>query len=106
DEEKFHHTGLSLRCLRRVGASRHAFGYVLGAGNLRTRYPVDDRFAVGTELGFAIRAEPREAHFDQTHPAVAGRAKLFVIAVARHITAGLLACLDHACAVRMLVPYA
>src|SRR6266542_1169932 len=105
DEEKFHYTALTFLYQRRIGASRHAFGYVLGAGNLRTRYPVYDRFAVGTELRFAIRAEPREAHFDQAHPAVAGRTELFVIAVARHITAGFLACLDHACAFRKLMPH-
>ena len=105
DKKEFHHTALTFLHEGRVGANRHAFGYVLGAGNLRTRYPVYDRFAVSAELGFAIRAEPREAHFDQAHPAVAGRTELFVIAVARHENTHVRARLDHACAFGKLMPH-
>ena len=72
DKEKFHHTALTFLHQRRIGANGHAFGHILGAGNLRTRHPIDNRFAISAELGFAIWAEPREPHFDQTHPAIAG----------------------------------
>ena len=104
DKQEFHHTALTLLHQRRIGTNRHAFGYVLGTGDLRTRNPVDDRFAVGAELWFAIRAEPREAHFDQTHPTIARRAQLFVITITRHITSSLLARLYHAHAFRKLMP--
>jgi hypothetical protein len=106
NKEEFHHTALTFLHYRRVGANSHPFGHILGAGNLRTRYPVNDRFAVGAELRFAIRAEPREAHFDQAHSAIAGRTELLVVAVARNENANLSARLDHARAFRKLMPHA
>ena len=72
NEQKFHYAALTFLHERRVGANRHAFGHILGAGNLWTRDPIDNRFAVGAALGLAIRAEPRKAHFDQTHSAIPG----------------------------------
>jgi hypothetical protein len=71
---------------------------------LRARHPIDDRFAVSAELRLAIRAEPRKSHFDQTHPAIPGRAKLFVIAIPRHENANPLARLDHPRALWKLMP--
>ena len=82
----------------------HAFSYILCAGNLRARHPVDDRFSVLPKLRLAIGPEPRKSHFDQTHPAIARRAKLFVIAIPRHENANPFARLDHAHALRKLMP--
>src|SRR5947208_446115 len=106
DEEKFHHAALTLFHQRRISADGHAVGHILRAGNLWTRYPVDDRFAIGAEFRFAIRAEPWESHFDQTHPAIPRRRELLVVTIARHITPGLLARLDHARPLRKLTPLA
>src|SRR6266513_2450697 len=104
NKEEFHHTELTFLYDRRVGANRHAFGHILSAGNLRTGYPVGDRFAVGAELRLAIGAKPREAHFDQAHSAIARRTELLVVAVARHENANLRARFDHARAFRKLMP--
>ena len=106
DEQKFHHAPPAFLHQRRIGAHAHAFGDILRAGNLRTRHPVDHRLAVGAELRFAIRPHLRHSHFDQAHPAIARRAELLVITIARHVTAGLLARLDHARAFWELMPHA
>jgi hypothetical protein len=71
---------------------------------LRARHPVDDRPPVGVKLRLAIGSEPWKSHFDQTHPAIARRAKLFVIAISRHENPNLLARLDHSRALRKLMP--
>src|SRR5262249_20491412 len=83
DEEKFHDTALTFLNQRRVGANGHAFSYILCAANLGTRHPVDNRFAISAERRFPIRPEPWKPHFDEAHPAIAGRAEFFVIAIAR-----------------------
>src|ERR1700737_617200 len=72
DEQKFHYAAATLLNHRRTGADPHPFGDILRATNLRTRHPVNDRFAVGAELRFAIGTDPRHSHLDQTHPAIAG----------------------------------
>src|SRR5262249_47201637 len=104
DQEKFHDAVPAFVHQRRVGANSHPFSYILRAANLRARHPIDDRFAVRTELRFAIGPEPRKSHFDQTHPAIARRTKLFVIAIPRYENANLLAGLDHARALQKLMP--
>jgi len=104
DEEKFHDPALTFLYQRRVGANGHAFSYILCAANLGTRHPIDNRFAVLPELRLAIGPEPWKSHFDQTHPAIAGRAELFVIAIPRHENANLLTRLNHTGALRKLVP--
>jgi hypothetical protein len=71
---------------------------------LRTRHPIDDRFAIRAELRLAIRAEPRKAHFDQTHPAITGGAELLVVTIARHENTDLRASLDNARALGKLMP--
>jgi len=104
DKEKFHHTTATFLDQRRVGAHAQALGNVGGAANLRTRHPIDLRFAVLAERRFAIRAHSRHAHFDQAHATVAWGGELLVVAIARHITAGLLASLDQTSALGELVP--
>src|SRR5207247_1805829 len=104
DEEKFHHAALTLFHQRRVGANSHSFGNVLSTGNLRTWDPIDDRFAVRAEFRLAIWTQPRESHFNQTHPAIPRRGELLVVTIARHITPGLLARLDHARPLGKLMP--
>src|ERR1043166_7541177 len=106
DDQKFHHSALTFLHQRRVRAHAHAFAHFLRAGNLRTRHPVDDWFAVLAQLRSAVRAEPRHSHFNQTHPAIARRAELLVIAITRHKNAGLRARLDHPRAFRKLKPRA
>ena len=104
DEQKFHYPALAFLHQGRVRANGYPFCHVLCAANLRTRHPVDDRFAISAELRLAIRPKPRKAHFDQAHPAIARRAKLFVIAIPRHENANLFARLNHARALRKLMP--
>src|SRR5436190_20425645 len=106
DEEKFHHAFATILRKGRVRANAHPVSDVLRAGNLRARHPVDDRFAVRSELGFAIGPHLRQAHFDQTHPTIARRAELLVVAIPRHITAGPFTGFDHAGSFRELVPHA
>src|SRR6266481_7006182 len=102
DEQKFHYPALAFLHQGRVRANGYPFRHVLCAANLRTGYPVNDRFAISAELRFPIRPEPWKPHFDKAHPAIAGRAKFFVIAIARHENPDLLARLNHACALRKL----
>ncbi len=104
DEEKFHHPAPAFLDQRRIGAHPEAFGDIGRATDLRTRHPVDLRFAIVAEDGFAIGAHFRHAHFDQAHSAVAGGGELLVIAIARDKAAGLLAGLDQARAFGELVP--
>src|SRR5437762_9031822 len=81
DEEKFHHAALTFLHQRRVGANSHSFRYILSAANLRTRHPIDDRVAVRAQFRFAIRAQSWESHFDQTHPAITGRAEMLMVTI-------------------------
>src|SRR3984893_17174814 len=104
DEQKLHHALAALLRQRRIGSDSHAFAHILRAGNLRTRHPIDHGLSVGAEFRFAIRPHFRQAHFDQAHTAVAGRAELFVIAITRDVTAGLFAGLDHARPLWKLMP--
>ena len=104
DEQEFHHAFAAFLCQRRIGANAHPFAHILRAGNLGTRHPIDYRFAVRTEFRFAIRSHFRQAHFDQAHPAVAGRGQFLVVTIARNVAAGLLARLDHARPLGELVP--
>src|SRR5229473_6092066 len=104
DEEKFHDTALTFLNQRRVGANGHAFSYILCAANLGTWHPVDNRFAILPELRLAIGPEPWKSHFDEAHPAISGRAKFFVVAIARHENPNLLARLNHARALRNRMP--
>src|SRR4029077_16058050 len=106
DQQKFHHALAALLRQRRIRAHAHSFSHILGAGNLRTWHPIDDRFAIGTELRFTVRADPRHSHLDQTHSAIAGRTEFFVITIARHVGAYLRARFDHARALRKLIPRA
>src|SRR5215471_6326119 len=106
NQEKFHDAMPTFLHQRRIGANGHAFGHIRCAANLRAWHPVDDRFAVLPELRFPIGPEPRKSHFDQTHPAIAWGAELFVIAIPRHKNANLLARLDHPHALRKLMPSA
>src|SRR5437588_4228664 len=106
DEEELHHAALAFFRQRRICAHAHSLGDILRARNLWARHPIDYGFAVGAELRFAIGSESRHAHLNQTHPAIAGGAEFFVITITRHITAGLLARLDHARAFRELAPHA
>src|SRR5690349_9278487 len=62
DQQKFHDPALTFLHQWRVRANGHAFSDILRAGNLRARHPVDDRFAVGAKLRFAIRPKPRKSH--------------------------------------------
>src|SRR6266478_2504604 len=104
DEQKFHYPALAFLHQGRVRANGDPFRHVLCAANLRTGYPVNDRFAISAELRFPIRPEPWKPHFDEAHPAIAGRAKPFVVAIARHEYPDLLARLNHARAPRKLMP--
>ena len=104
DQEKFHDALAAFLGERRIGPNAHPFAHVLRAGNLRTRHPVDDRFAIGAELGFPVRPHFWKSHFDQAHPAVPRRAEFLVVAIARDVAAGFLARLDHASAFRKLKP--
>src|ERR1051325_5660606 len=72
DEQKFHDPALAFFHQRRVRAHAHAFTQILRARDLRTRHPVDDRFAVFAQLRLAVWPQPRHSDFDQTHPAIAG----------------------------------
>src|SRR4051812_12839104 len=74
DEKEFHYAFATLLRQRRIGPNAHSVADVLGAGNLRARHPVDDRFAVSAELRLAIRPHLRQSHFDQAHSAIARRA--------------------------------
>ena len=56
------------------------------------------------ELRLAIGPDPRHAHFDEAHAAIARRAELRVIAIVRDELAGLLAGLDHPRALGKLMP--
>ena len=102
DEEKFHHPATAFLDQRRFGANPEPFGDIGRAADLRTRHPVDLRLAVVGEDGFTVRAHFRHAHFDQAHAAVARGGEFLVIAIARHVTAGLLAGFDQARALREL----
>jgi len=104
DQEKFHYALPTFLHQKRVRANGHSFRDILRAANLRTRHPVDDRLAIRVELRFAIGAEPRESHFDETHPAITGRGKLLVITIPGHENADLLARLNHARAFWKLMP--
>src|SRR5581483_5216347 len=104
DEQKFHHAAAAFFDQRRSRAHAHPFGHILRATNLRTWHPIDRRFAIAAELWFAIRPHLRHAHLDQTHSAIARRAELLVIAIARHVFARLLARFDHTRAFRKLMP--
>src|SRR6266849_5473462 len=106
DKQKLHHAAATLFGEWRICAHAHSFAHVLGAGNLRTRHPVDHWFTVSAELRPAIGPEFRHAHLNQTHSAIARRTQLFVIAITRHVTAGLRARLDHTRAFRKLTPHA
>src|SRR5205085_11278773 len=46
DEQKFHHAFATLVDQRRTCAHAHSFSHVLCATYLRTRHPIDDRFAI------------------------------------------------------------
>src|ERR1700682_1318378 len=94
DEQKFHDALAAFVGQLGVGPDPHAFAHILRAGNLGTRHPIDYGLSVVAEFWFAIRAHFRQTHFDQAHATVARRAKLFVIAITRDITAGLFAWLD------------
>src|SRR5207248_11653012 len=96
DEKTFHDALTALLGQGRVGPDSHAFAHILRTGDLRTRHPVDHGLSVSAEFRFAVRSHSWQAHFDQAHTAVAGGAELFVVAIARDITAGLFACLDQA----------
>ena len=72
DEEELHHAALAFFHQRRTCAHAHSLSDILRARNLRARHPIDNGFAVGAELGFAIGSEFRHAHLNQTHPAIAG----------------------------------
>src|SRR6266496_6066159 len=106
DEEKFHHAALTLSHQRRISADGHSVGNVLSTGNLRTWDPIYDGFTIPAEGRLPIRPEPGKTHFDQTHPAIPRRGELLVVTIARHITPGLLACLDHARSLGKLMPLA
>ena len=96
DEQKFHHARGDIPRPAASRSARPCLRDILRAGNLRTRHPVDHGFAIFAEYRFAIRSHFRHAHFDQAHAAVAGRGELLVIAIARHVAAGLLARFDQA----------
>ncbi len=104
NEEEFHHTVLAFLHQRRICAHTHSFSDILRARNLRARYPVDQRFAVGPQFGFTIGAHFRNSHLDQTHPAIPRRAEFLVITITWHVTASLLACLDDPRAFWKLMP--
>ena len=104
DEQKFHYPVPTLLNQWRVRANRHSFSHVLCAANLWTGHPVNDRFAISAQLWFPIRPQPWKPHFNKAHPAIAGRAQHFVVAIARHENPDLLACLNHARALRKLMP--
>src|SRR5438132_700619 len=69
DQQKFHHALPAFLNQWRTCAHAHSFGDVLRTTDLWARHPIDDRLAVGAELGFAIRTHSRHAHLDQTQPA-------------------------------------
>src|SRR5260370_30931036 len=96
DEQEFHYTFTTFLNHRRVCAHAHTFSDILCAADLRARHPVDDRFAVDTELRFACGTHPRHSHLDQTHPAIPRRAEFFVVPIARHTNPGLRASFDTA----------
>src|SRR2546423_9534275 len=104
DEEKLHDALAAFLRERRIRPNAHSFAYILRAGNLRARHPIDDWFSVRAELRFAIRPHLWQPHFDEAHPAIARRAKLLVIAIPRHIAAGLFARLDHPRPLREFMP--
>src|SRR5438270_11403183 len=62
DEQEFHYAAATLLNHGRTGADPHPLGDILGATYLRTRHPVDNRFAVDAELRFAIGTHSRHAH--------------------------------------------
>ena len=70
DQQKFHHALPAFLNQRRTCAHAHSFGDVLRTTDLWARHPIDDRLAVGAELGFAIGTHSRHAHLDQTHPTI------------------------------------
>ena len=72
DQEEFHDTAAAFLDQRRTGANAHSFGDILRTTNLGARHPVDHRFAICTQLELPVRAHARQAHFDQTHPAIPG----------------------------------
>jgi hypothetical protein len=74
DEQKFHDATATFLHQRRTRAHAQAFSDILRATNLRARHPVDHRLAIGTQLELPVRTHPGEAHFDQAHPAISGRA--------------------------------
>ena len=105
DEEKFHHPAATFLDQRRIGPNAHAFGDTSCAQEICGRgIQLIYRLAICAELRFTIRAHFRHAHFDQAHAAIAGGAELLVIAIARHVAAGLLAGLDQARALGKFVP--
>jgi hypothetical protein len=106
NKEEFHHAPLAFLHQRRICAYAYSLGDILRAGNLRAGHPVDQGFAVSAQFRFTIGTKSWESHFDQTHSAIARGTELLVITIARHITAGLLACLDHARAFWELMPHA
>src|SRR5207302_5575209 len=67
DEQKFHHAFATFVNQRRTCAHAHSFSDILGAANLRTRHPINDRFAIRAELGFSVWTHSRHPHLDQTH---------------------------------------
>ena len=106
DEQKLHHSALAFLHQWRIRAHAHPFAHFLRARDLRTRHPVDHWFAVRAQLWFAVGPESRHGHLDQTHPAIARRAELLVITIARHKNSSLRARLNHARALRKLMPHA
>ena len=106
DEKKLHHAALAFLHQRRIGPDAHSIGDILGAGNLRSRHPVDDRFVIRTKLRFAVWTEFWKSHFREAHPAIARRAQFLVITIAWHITAGLFTRFDYSRAFWELVPHA
>src|ERR1700731_4401659 len=104
DQKKFHHAALAFAHQRRSRSDTHAFSHVLRAGDLRSRHPIDDWFAILAELRFTIRSHLRHAHFDETHAAVTRGTQLLVITVARHITTGAFARFDDASPFREPMP--
>ena len=106
DQEELHHALAALLDQWGLRADSEALGDFDGAGDGGARAPVDQRTAIGSQLGLAIGSHLGSAHLDEAHAAVAGGTERGMVAVVGHVAAALHAGLDEAGALGELFPLA
>jgi len=107
DEKEFHHALTAFFDQFAGGPEAHVFGHGIGTSNHRTGHPTDRDVAVFVVLRVLAGCRAgRHAHLNEAHPAAAGRAQFWMVAIMRDDGSGLFTGLDHPCALGKLVPSA